>query len=346
MGRYDDAMSHVLVVGVDEAGYGPNLGPMVVAATAFLVPRDLAESDWWSALAGTVGRAGDSKSKLQVDDSKAFGTEAGWNRLVDAVLAFQLASTSEPKVEYPPDPRRDPAAWLRHVTAPELTTGEPWFDSALVPRSTVAKFALEPDKPLGTALANARIEPIAVVVEPVFARRFNEGLDRGLNKGEVEQEAVLRAIGRLFAGLGREVADRTSQVRLFVDRLGGRKSYREFVEELSDGSFPVTLDESADVSRYAGRFAAESATAVRGREFEISFEVGGDAIRLPIALASMNAKLTREAAMDLFNAWWAERLPGIRPTAGYPEDAKRFRRDAADALRALDLPQDGWWRRK
>jgi ribonuclease HII len=52
--------------------------------------------------------------------------------------------------------------------------------------------------------------------------------------------------------------------------------------------------------------------------------VGADGIRLETALASMFAKYLRESAMVLFNRWWAERVPGIRATAGYPQDARRF----------------------
>jgi hypothetical protein len=56
----------------------------------------------------------------------------------------------------------------------------------------------------------------------------------------------------------------------------------------------------------------------------IEFLVGADGLRLETALASMLAKYLREIAMGLFNAWWAARIPAIKPTAGYPQDASRF----------------------
>ena len=43
------------VVGIDEAGYGPNLGPLVQAAVALHLPA--ADPAGWDALKGTVRRA-------------------------------------------------------------------------------------------------------------------------------------------------------------------------------------------------------------------------------------------------------------------------------------------------
>ena len=39
-----------LVIGVDEAGYGPNLGPLVITATVWEVPGDAREFDFWRSL--------------------------------------------------------------------------------------------------------------------------------------------------------------------------------------------------------------------------------------------------------------------------------------------------------
>ena len=46
---------------------------------------------------------------------------------------------------------------------------------------------------------------------------------------------------------------------------------------------------------------------------------------LPTALASMTAKYLRELSMRAFNEFWCARVPGLRPTAGYPGDAPRFK---------------------
>jgi len=50
-------------------------------------------------------------------------------------------------------------------------------------------------------------------------------------------------------------------------------------------------------------------------------------------------------AMVAFNAHWCGRIPGLEPTAGYPVDARRWRRavEAADARPAVAW--DAVWRR-
>jgi len=64
-----------------------------------------------------------------------------------------------------------------------------------------------------------------------------------------------------------------------------------------------------------------------------------------VALGSMLAKYVRELAMTAFNRLWSDRCPGLRPTAGYPVDAARWRRDAAAAIRSSGIADDDLWRR-
>jgi hypothetical protein len=59
----------------------------------------------------------------------------------------------------------------------------------------------------------------------------------------------------------------------------------------------------------------------------------------------MTAKYVRELAMQAFNEFWSERVPGLVATAGYPVDAGRWRAAAADAIRAAGVADDSLWRR-
>ena len=61
-------------IGIDEAGYGPNLGPMVLSAVIAEDPSLDRPPDLWGDLPLTVRRAADTATpidRLWVDDSKA-----------------------------------------------------------------------------------------------------------------------------------------------------------------------------------------------------------------------------------------------------------------------------------
>src|SRR5689334_20497672 len=57
------------IVGIDEAGYGPNLGPLVQSAVAARVPDGV--GCLWQCLANGVRRAADpDDGRVLIDDSK------------------------------------------------------------------------------------------------------------------------------------------------------------------------------------------------------------------------------------------------------------------------------------
>ena len=54
----------------------------------------------------------------------------------------------------------------------------------------------------------------------------------------------------------------------------------------------------------------------------------------------MVAKYTREVLMHQFNHFWVKQVPGLKPTQGYPLDAKRFREDIAASVELLNVRGD------
>ena len=73
------------------------------------------------------------------------------------------------------------------------------------------------------------------------------------------------------------------------------------------------------------------------QSMRVRFEVDGDALHFPVALASMVSKYTRELLMARFKAWFATRAPQIKPTAGYGRDAKRFWQELKPVLKGLAI---------
>ena len=58
----------------------------------------------------------------------------------------------------------------------------------------------------------------------------------------------------------------------------------------------------------------------------------------------MTSKYLRELAMRAFNAWWCGRVDDLRPTAGYPVDARRFKRAIEARQAELGVDDRVLWR--
>jgi hypothetical protein len=328
-------------VGIDEAGYGPNLGPLVMTA---VVAEDrnaaapgLADGfapcpDVWSDLAATVDRAGGDPNRLWIDDSKAvLRGGQGRDRLEAACLAAIEAAGF--------DPPSDPAGLLVALGAGSLETVElgRWLDSS---EAGVCWHRAEPLRTLASHAARKHLEPpghswriVAVRTVVLGPARFNALLARLESKARVHFsvfEELLR-----FAW---ELASDGLATHLECDKHGGRHYYLEPLTRALPDTWISRGVEGADLSRYSVRKAELTMT--------ISLSPRADGSNGLVALASMVSKTVREVWMDHFNAFWARRLDGLRPTAGYPVDAVRFRSDIEALAESLGLDPSLWWRRK
>ncbi|MEX0643524.1 MAG: hypothetical protein WD468_12530, partial [Pirellulales bacterium] len=126
-------------------------------------------------------------------------------------------------------------------------------------------------------------------------------------------------------------------LRAVCDKHGGRNRYAALLQHFFPDQWIEPVLESRAESRYEWG-SPESRTCV-------SFRMNGERF-LPTALASMTAKYLRELSMRAFNEFWCARVPGLRPTAGYPLDARRFKRDIAAEQGALGIDDRILWRNK
>ncbi|MEA3226970.1 MAG: hypothetical protein U9Q07_13550, partial [Planctomycetota bacterium] len=87
-----------ILVGIDEAGYGPILGPLVVSSSALSLPHDLLKSDLWQILRKSLGnRRKRLAGRLLVTDSKkAYSRALGIKHLERTVLGTLKCLGKEP----------------------------------------------------------------------------------------------------------------------------------------------------------------------------------------------------------------------------------------------------------
>ena len=312
-----------VIAGVDEAGLGPVLGPLVVSATAFDVPDRSADVSMWQLLAGAVCRqAAKRGSPVRIADSKKLYSglrgPGGLSQLERGVLSMLAAGGQRP------DSLR---ALLRSVApaAPAQLGDYPWYagcDLAL-PHSVGATSISLSANALAARMAKAGITLVAARSEPVFAGEFNRMVRATDNKAVTLFDVTCRLlmhIWRTFPG---------GPIMVHVDRQGGRARYLAPLQRVFQGcAFKVLAENETDSAyRLTGR----------GRAMDVRFTVDCEDRHLPVALASMLSKYVRELFMVLFNRFWASHVSGLAPTAGYYSDGRRFYAEIGPVIRRLGV---------
>ena len=94
-----------------------------------------------------------------------------------------------------------------------------------------------------------------------------------------------------------------------------------------------------DIDHESGRLSTYRVKTPQG-PVVIGFAQEAEQASLPTALASMLCKYLREVFMNHLNAWFQGHLPGLKQTAGYALDAKRFLHDVQEDLPRLGVSLD------
>jgi hypothetical protein len=336
------------IVGTDEAGYGPNLGPLLITATVWEAPDGTQADGLFDLLKGLVRRARparvaqpamatqrrpvcrERRSKLPVfGDSKALYISGhGLDRLEHGLWAAWELLGWEMRTW------RD--VWLKLAPAAleemERSLFYAAYDSELPrdlgrnggpKRNTNAKWR---EKFAGTG-----IRLLSVRSRAVFPEEFNCLVDRHESKGAMLSHLTLGLVAEVVKPLEK------GPISVVCDKHGGRDHYAALLTEHFFDGFVEVRGEGRQASTY--RFGPPE------RRIEFQFRAKAESF-LPAALASMASKYLRELAMAAFNAFWVSHLPHLVPTAGYPDDARRFRVDIAAKQRELGIDDAVVWRKK
>ena len=336
------------MAGVDEAGLGPILGPLVVAGTALSGPEG---TDPWAALSSIVCRDRVQKGKFRVADSKKVHSgKYGLMRLEHTVLAFVGAwrnaegttaggTTTGGTTAGIPATLRDLLAMLG-TNVDELAC-YPWYgdlDTALPVANDRRQIELDAHR-LTKALDAAELRVEQLRAHSVDVAEFNSSIRATDNKSDTHFHAYCGVIRALC----QELPDGS---HLVADRCGGRMRYHQVLADAMPDRRIRTLAESRGMSRYEltrtrpPRPGAGGKSESRSETSWLTFAERAEDRAFPAALASCVAKYVRELSVQRLNAWFQTRVPELRRTAGYYTDGLRFLSDVSEIVEAESFPRD------
>ncbi len=338
----------LILAGIDEAGYGPLLGPLCVGMTVFEAPRPEGEGApcLWKLLsrgicreAGRGGKAG-TGGRIPIADSKQLKLSSSVTtthplvHLERAVLcaARCVESGGGGGAGAAADITSDRALFAALGAAVPPHRCYDGEDTPLPRCHDAASLAITSNVLRGV-MDTANVRALALRCRVMGEAEFNGIVGDGGNKGATVGTAVAEHLRTLWDAYATLDAEGRPRLGVVCDRLGGRASYGGLLERAVPGAAVTVLEESPTRSRYIVEGG--------GRRMSVTFLVEAEQAHMPVALASMVAKYTRELCMERFNRAWnqtARDILGaeIKPTAGYSQDARRWLRDAKELLSRED----------
>lgn len=315
----------LLYAGIDEAGYGPTLGPLCVGCTVFTIadhdPAAGAPNLWTLLNAAVCRKRTDKRKRIAVDDSKNLkGANSSTathplKHLERGVLAF---SARDELAE------SDDALFAALGVA---SNTRDWYASATaLPLGQHADELRIAASRLHRTMQHAGVQCELMRCEAIDATEFNDQIAQTNNKAAVNMAAALRMVDLIWRRWPRE------HPRIIIDRHGGRTHYREELQFAWPDAHLQILAEDERMCRY--RLARD------GSQLTVTFMPEAERSHLPAALASMTAKYTRELFMLRMNRFFAHHLPELKPTAGYFTDAQRYLQDIAPVIKQLNIPRE------
>jgi hypothetical protein len=319
------------LIGTDEAGYGPNLGPLVISATVWEAPDGVGGADLFGRLGHVIAESpaavsGNGGPCVAMADSKRlYSPDKGLQHLERGLWAALGLLNHRPQTW------RD--VW--RVLAPEAFDGPmpsaPWYAGYDEPAPLCCRSEeMEPVvDAVRVGLAAAGVRLVAVQSRAIFEEEFNQLVEQHGSKGAALSHQTLALAARLIAPLPCEA------ISVICDKHGGRNRYGPLLAT----HFPEWLIETYGEGRARSLYRFGPAE----RRVDVCFRTQAESC-LPAALASMASKYLRELAMRALNNFWRGCVPDLRPTAGYPEDARRFRAEVAEMQAKLCIADRMFWR--
>lgn len=310
-----------ILVGIDEAGYGPILGPLTVSSVAIQLPDSHLKSDMWQTLIKTVSKQKKNLAGrlLIADSKKAFTRSSGPIHLSRAVLAsLSILNTA------PTD-----AFQLLQSLCPDCVVrlaDYPWHkDLHKIPLHASPDDIKVASSALKKTMAENNMHLLSLQSRCLDVERYNHLVGNVKNKSTVLFTAICQLIQNIFTD-----AHPDQNLQIIVDRQGGRIAYAPPLLKMFPEMSLAIIKQDEKLSSYEMTDGKKT--------MRLHFTTKADDRFLPVALASMTSKYIRELMMDSINRYFIEQCPDLKPTAGYWTDGKRFISDLQKNLPNTTIP--------
>lgn len=342
------------LVGIDEAGYGPQLGPLVVSAVVLELPDTMLTHQrllpkvacLWQTLSNIISE-NKSRVKVTVCDSKALYQSArGIKELEKTALVF------------------------RRLIEPEYCNHDELSLPLSADNNEINKLA----KTLRTELNNNSIRFCEAKVSIVEPSDFNAGIRRLQNKAdflwEVSGELIKHCVDKY---------NHKNTLIIRAGKQGGRNYYLPYMQRLFaplEAGRPSGTTVSSRPNNIAVTKNSKISSSIQGNQApltgfadkivrpveqgfdnssysiktkssfdaSVSFIKDGDSSEFAIALASIFSKYYRELAMLNLNRFFQSHIPLLKSTSGYQTDSRRFIREINPLFSKLGLDRDNFIR--
>ena len=315
----------MLIAGIDEAGYGPLLGPLVITGVSMKLPDELDGLSLWELFDDVIAQqAKNANGKFVITDSKKLFRGSGKKNIRElersALGAVSLINNTPPKnlsqlidaISLETEPHLL-SRWYCHN---ELTLPVEVDRKGLILAADIFKRGL---KMISAELAG-------VYTVPLVEKKYNHLVSLIKNKSQILFSQTTRIIANII--------DNTPErkIKIFIDKQGGRNSYVNNLLKIFGHWQLTVIKESDEQSAYR--------LAHKNRILEINFTREGEKYNMLTAWASIVSKYVRELFMMQFNKFWCNIDENLKPTAGYWKDGQRFVKDITPLIKQMNIKND------